>query len=121
MKLSLRTNDGRAVATLDTATAIVHKRVHAASHMLRIPPAWTYDESIITQVHDWWVRTEREPVFVIETQDTGKTYRITWSEFHRRSYLMPWRQDKRQMQWVVLLKHWHVDGEKERSEQLKLF
>ena len=120
MKLSLRTNDGRAVATLDTASATVYKKVNAGTHMLRIPPAWTYDNNIIQQVHDWWVRTGREPVFVIEAQDTGKTYRITWEDFHEVAYLMRWRQDSRQEQWAVLLKHWTIDGE-EPEEQLKLF
>ena len=45
--IQLHTNDGRKVAALDTDNSTVYKQVKGGTHMLRKPPAWTYDEAIL--------------------------------------------------------------------------
>jgi len=123
MNIKLRTNDGRIVATFDLTAYTVHKRVKQGTHMLRIPPSWTYDDSIYRQVKSW-VEKNRDKAkdlqFVIECSDTGRTYRISWNNFNKNAKLMKWRQNRSEKQWAVLLKHWTLDGE-ESEEQLKLF
>lgn len=119
---------------------IVYKKVRESTHKLQIPEAWTYDDALITQVNDLIKIRERKyaaviatlgnikkadhlygiahPKFVIETTDTKKVYWITYDEFNNAAYPMKWRQDHAQVQWVVLMKHWHIKGEIEQGELL---
>jgi hypothetical protein len=120
MKIGLRTNDGRVVAELDTETATVFKKVNASTHMLRVPPAWTYDKNVIQKVYDWVEAENFKPniQFVIYAEDEEKTYRLTWKRFQEVAYLMKWRQDAQYEQWAIPLKNWSIDGER---YQLELF
>ena len=120
MKRSLRSNDGRYVCSLDLKSYTVFKRVRASTHMLRIPPCWTYDDRIILDMKRYVKYGLSRVEFVIQTTDTDKTYRISYADFERYAYPMKWRQDPNYKQWAVPLKHWRVDGG-EPEEQLKLF
>ena len=116
--IQLHTNDGRKVAALDTDNSTVYKQVKGGTHMLRKPPAWTYDEAILKQVDKW---VEETPVpelqFVINTTDWERTYRINWSDFKKFAYSRQWAQDHSQKQWVVPLKHWTVDEEEPEEKR----
>ena len=111
-KIPLYTNDGRVVAHLDTDKLIVYKKVKAKSHMLRKPPAWTYDVAIIDQVSD--IIDLNKIQFIIEAIDSRKTYRMEGEKFNEVAYKMKWRQNSKYEQWVALLTDWSIDGEKEK-------
>lgn len=122
--IPLRTNDGRVVANFDIFTGAIIKRVKEETSMLRKPPAWTWDISIVEQVEEaaannknciqrWWWK------FIVETTDTKKVYTIDWESFHKHAYEMGWRQDPKHRQYVVLLKYWTERGE--GLKQLSLF
>ena len=108
MKINLFTNDGRPVAVYETFNKIVRKEVNQQTHQLKIPPAWTYDESVIQGVIDYVqdVDTLRQIKFVIDAVDTGKRYEISWEGFQRHAYKMKWRQNARFQQYAILLIHW---------------
>jgi len=123
--IQLYTNDGRRIASLDTDNSTVYKQVKGGTHMLRKPPAWTYDESLITEVEKW---VKENPIpelqFVINTTDWKSTYRINWSDFKKFAYSRQLEQDHTQKQWVVPLKHWTIDDiepKEKRPVQNSLF
>lgn len=107
-KIPLYTNDGRVVAHLDTDTLIVYKKVKAKSHMLRKPPAWTYDVAIIDQVRSQ-VDDLDKVQFIIEAVDSRKIYRLAGNEFNKVAYKMKWRQNANYEQWVALLPYWSIE------------
>ena len=116
---ALWTNDDRAVGYIDVNERIAYKKVSQKSHQLRIPPAWTYDESIINQILLFNKDSNHDSVlkFVIDTTDTGRKYSISLQDFMLKAYKQAWRQNKNFFQYVCLLKYWTHN----EFNQMKLF
>ena len=125
MNITLKTNDGRPVATYETFNKVVRKEVNQETHQLKYPPAWTYDESIVNQVRRLYAinhgdLTEMNEIkFIIECIDTGKQYEISWEAFEKHATKMPWRQNPRYSQFRVPLEFWKETDLNRR--QLSLF
>ena len=117
--IALWTNDNRPVGYIDVEQRIAYKKVSQKTHQLQIPPAWTYDKSIIEQILTFNKDNDHRSVlkFVIDTYDTGLRYTISLSDFMQKATRNTWRQDRSQYQYQCLLKFW-VHNE---FNQMKLF
>jgi len=70
--IQLHTNDGRKVAALDTDNSTVYKQVKGGTHMLRKPPAWTYDEAILKQVEAYIKKELRDNfLYYVQNKQSG--------------------------------------------------
>lgn len=69
MSRALYALNGRAVATFDGVDVV--KTVDQARHQLKHPPAWAFDEIILSQAREFGARH-----FVIKTRDTRRTYTV---------------------------------------------
>lgn len=118
-QIALFTNDHRAIGHIDTVMRIAYKSVQQMTHQLQIPPAWTYDESIINQILQYNRDEPDESVthLVIQTTDTKLRYTITFNDFLAKAQMRPWRQNKNEMQYQCLLEYWSHN----QFNQMKLF
>ena len=118
-QIALFTNDYRAIGHIDTELRIAHKSVKQMTHQLQVPPAWTYDESIINQIFKYNRDNPEESVthLEIQTTDTNLRYTISFDDFCDKAYMQAWRQNKNHMQYVCLLTHWSHN----QFNQMKLF
>ena len=110
-QLTLRSALGKPVATYDPHFREIKKTVSEEDHMLRTPPSWSYDTSVINTVIEY-ERSHNNPAmddvwFVIKTTDTKKTYQVSWRVFIENSF----RHNRAGSQLALTLNHWSVSGE----------
>jgi hypothetical protein len=103
MPTALRSEDGRVVATLDGD--ILRKRVIEAKHMLRVPPAWCIDRVVVEDA----VNGGAERIEIVTT-DTGKTYRVSMTEFLARAKAMNRFHND---QLMLPLRYWQTGAERQ--------
>lgn len=109
--IKLRTNAGKVVAEYSPHYREIKKTVNEEDHMLRTPPAWSYDTSVINKVIEYERKNDNPAMndvwFVIKTTDTKKTYEVSWKVFIENSF----RHNRAGPQLALTLNHWRVIGE----------
>ena len=114
--IKLRSASGKHVADYNMFTRTITKWVKESEHMLRTPPAWSYDTSLIERVINYETLHDnprlRGVSFEINATDTKKIYVVTW-EIFREHYF---KHNRAGEQFALTLNHWKIKGAD--SEQL---
>ncbi len=76
MNVNLRSNVGKVVATYETESKTLRRRLYGSKHLLRFPAAIAFDEGIILQAEK--LRCEQ---IEVEDKETGNVYFVPFAIF----------------------------------------
>jgi len=99
--IPLMRNDGKVVGVV--RGNVFHKRVRGSVHMLRRPPGWAVDITVLADAEKHGAESVE-----IEDTETGKRYKVSVSLFWNRGIKID-RGHGRQI--ALPLKYWSVEGQ----------